>query len=371
MKIGRNDPCPCGSGKKYKKCCGSGMPDSNIIEAAERFGQAKGSLSPSKLPGDSNKRDPSEKLTFMESLGRPNLATAEIKRMEALMEGKSFGSEEELQAFFDAEMRKKNETGIKAFFGLSPQDMYLIQHESRKAFDYLVDLRGSISDAKTTKIPLLRQTLYLLNALKDGPLDLTQTGALKPAFVAAWFDATFLFGDTPEVRAAIRPRREGSNYDVLCARNCCERARLVSAKRSKLYITAKGAKVSSGPNYLDLYRELFPALLELYADDDHEFNVMNPWLAGHSVLFGLYVLGKNRPMGFSYDEIAEIYKKAFPEEQEYSSSIYPLIFAYFGCIHPATSLGLVDEQPFSISISQSNRKIKASAFYDTLVRWKK
>jgi SEC-C motif-containing protein len=22
IKIGRNDPCPCGSGKKYKKCCG-------------------------------------------------------------------------------------------------------------------------------------------------------------------------------------------------------------------------------------------------------------------------------------------------------------------------------------------------------------
>jgi preprotein translocase subunit SecA len=23
VKIGRNDPCPCGSGKKYKNCCGS------------------------------------------------------------------------------------------------------------------------------------------------------------------------------------------------------------------------------------------------------------------------------------------------------------------------------------------------------------
>ena len=22
---GRNDPCPCGSGKKYKKCCGKGQ----------------------------------------------------------------------------------------------------------------------------------------------------------------------------------------------------------------------------------------------------------------------------------------------------------------------------------------------------------
>ncbi|MCD7826172.1 MAG: SEC-C domain-containing protein [Clostridiaceae bacterium] len=24
-KIGRNDPCPCGSGKKYKKCCGANV----------------------------------------------------------------------------------------------------------------------------------------------------------------------------------------------------------------------------------------------------------------------------------------------------------------------------------------------------------
>ena len=23
-KVGRNSPCPCGSGKKYKRCCGAG-----------------------------------------------------------------------------------------------------------------------------------------------------------------------------------------------------------------------------------------------------------------------------------------------------------------------------------------------------------
>ncbi len=27
VKVGRNDPCPCGSGKKYKKCCGANKPD--------------------------------------------------------------------------------------------------------------------------------------------------------------------------------------------------------------------------------------------------------------------------------------------------------------------------------------------------------
>ena len=24
LKVGRNDPCPCGSGKKFKKCCYTG-----------------------------------------------------------------------------------------------------------------------------------------------------------------------------------------------------------------------------------------------------------------------------------------------------------------------------------------------------------
>ena len=32
-KVGRNDPCPCGSGKKYKKCCGAGLPD---IESGDK-----------------------------------------------------------------------------------------------------------------------------------------------------------------------------------------------------------------------------------------------------------------------------------------------------------------------------------------------
>ena len=29
QKVGRNDPCPCGSGKKFKRCCGSRPPATN------------------------------------------------------------------------------------------------------------------------------------------------------------------------------------------------------------------------------------------------------------------------------------------------------------------------------------------------------
>ncbi|MGQ0550857.1 MAG: SEC-C metal-binding domain-containing protein, partial [Armatimonadota bacterium] len=35
MSVGRNDPCPCGSGKKYKKCCGAATLDVGP-DAAER-----------------------------------------------------------------------------------------------------------------------------------------------------------------------------------------------------------------------------------------------------------------------------------------------------------------------------------------------
>jgi hypothetical protein len=34
-KIGRNDPCPCGSGKKYKKCHGAGGPPVASANAAD------------------------------------------------------------------------------------------------------------------------------------------------------------------------------------------------------------------------------------------------------------------------------------------------------------------------------------------------
>ena len=36
MKIGRNDPCPCGSGKKYKHCCllKKSMSTGDLIRAA-------------------------------------------------------------------------------------------------------------------------------------------------------------------------------------------------------------------------------------------------------------------------------------------------------------------------------------------------
>ena len=58
-KTGRNDPCPCGSGKKFKKCCESKAPKKSIGSAQILSGANKMSsffqrhvtpISPTKAP---------------------------------------------------------------------------------------------------------------------------------------------------------------------------------------------------------------------------------------------------------------------------------------------------------------------------------
>jgi hypothetical protein len=55
-KVGRNDPCPCGSGKKYKQCCGkrfklslallAGLAIAMLIKQFEAEGQSASSPVP-------------------------------------------------------------------------------------------------------------------------------------------------------------------------------------------------------------------------------------------------------------------------------------------------------------------------------------
>jgi preprotein translocase subunit SecA len=37
QKIGRNDPCPCGSGKKYKKCCGKNLEQGEVRDEVSKM----------------------------------------------------------------------------------------------------------------------------------------------------------------------------------------------------------------------------------------------------------------------------------------------------------------------------------------------
>lgn len=53
-RVGRNDPCPCGSGKKYKKCCAgkTGMQKYNtrVISSGSTTNDKVASLMGKKIP---------------------------------------------------------------------------------------------------------------------------------------------------------------------------------------------------------------------------------------------------------------------------------------------------------------------------------
>jgi Tfp pilus assembly protein PilF len=55
-KIGRNDPCPCGSGKKYKRCCLS-KHEAAAAERAAAAAQAAARLAPPAFAWDDDGLD--------------------------------------------------------------------------------------------------------------------------------------------------------------------------------------------------------------------------------------------------------------------------------------------------------------------------
>ncbi|MBT7206406.1 MAG: hypothetical protein HN868_03545, partial [Gammaproteobacteria bacterium] len=79
MKTGRNDPCPCGSGKKYKHCC----------------------LSPASVVND---------------------------ELKGLLAEQEFDSIDDVQAVADQFMQQKNQLPQDDFQGLSPEQVHRMLH---------------------------------------------------------------------------------------------------------------------------------------------------------------------------------------------------------------------------------------------------
>src|SRR4030065_213567 len=133
MKIGRNDPCPCGSGRKYKNCCHdrqvSGHPPSEAREVLDELGQ--------------------------------------------MIKGQSFASLEELQAFTDRFMRQRNQAPLADFHGLSPDQMPRFLHfpfDSPNLVTYATVVAGE------PRAPILALFHLLAEAIGERGCQATATG---------------------------------------------------------------------------------------------------------------------------------------------------------------------------------------------------
>jgi hypothetical protein len=101
--VGRNEPCPCGSGKKYKRCCGVDAAPKLTAPAAGPAGLPGG------LPPGMDQMDPAMMMQLSQAFQR--LPRAQMQKFQSLMQramaGKDVSREaEELERSLPPEFKE-------------------------------------------------------------------------------------------------------------------------------------------------------------------------------------------------------------------------------------------------------------------------
>lgn len=236
-KIGRNDPCPCGSGKKYKRCC-------------------------------------------------QGLAAATNDELSEVLAGKDFNSREDMQAFIDVFMQQKNNQPIDDFQGLSSEQVHRLLHFPFDSPDLFL---FSERVAHEIEAPVLSLVRYIVEAIDDKGLKLTARGNL-PQKLCKEAAKDFL-GSIPEddIFHRMRVNKEEDFFDLHVARLLLELAGFLRKSKGRLFLTKKYQSQAAGVGVVGIY----PTLLQYYCQtfnwgywDHHEdINFIQ-----QSALFSLYLL---------------------------------------------------------------------------------
>ena len=277
MKTGRNDPCPCGSGLKYKKCC------------ADRDSAAE----------------------------RERVAGPVMDEMKELLKGKNFASLDEANAFLRQHTQQRNQTVIDDFHGLSSEQMHRFLHfpfESPDLVNY------ALFPGTELRVPILA----LFNLLADGigvaGLKATSTGNLPRNFCRE-ASRTYLgeeeygrFWRHGELR--MEPEFRGLHTTRLVA----ELAGLIRKYQGKFILSKECRKLLADKEFAVIYHRLLQAFVTKFnwAYDDHLGDI--PFLQ-QSFLFTLYLLSRYGEESRSSVFYEDIFLRAFPN---LLSQIHPL-----------------------------------------------
>jgi hypothetical protein len=278
MKIKRNDPCPCGSGKKYKKCC-LGRQNDN--------------------PG-------------------PESLQSTMDEIRERMKGGEFSSLEEAQAAMDQLMRAKNTAPLAEFHGLSPEQMHHILHFS---FDSPELVRFAETIAPPLDVPALKLFSLLAGAIGDKGLKPTATGNLPRNFCQ---EAALSFWGEEKYAEQTRYgsiRSEMDFFDMHCLRLVAGMAGLVRKYKGKFILSVKCRKIIAAQGIGGVYPDLFKAYVQKF-NWAYTYGYQEIHFIQRSFLFTLFLLKKYgdklRPQSF-YEDIFWLY----PELSKVIISVIP------------------------------------------------
>ena len=269
MKIGRNEPCPCGGGIKYKKCCARKQETG---------------------------RQHAEMGTVM----------AEVKE---LLKGRSFDSLEEANAFISRHMQQRNQAPSIDFHGLSPKQMHRILYFP---FDtpHLVTL-PSVLDI-VPQAPIMSFFNLLVDGIGDQGLKQTATGNLPRNFCR---ESAMAYIGEDEYRRWSRfgeLRTEPEFGEMHVTRLVAELAGLIRKYKGKFILSRKCRNLLAGQGRSGIYPLMFRAFVREYnwAYQDNYGEI--PFIQ-HSFLFSLYLLTRYGSEWRDNAFYEDCFLRAFPD----------------------------------------------------------
>lgn len=268
MKIGRNDPCPCGSGLKYKKCCADKLEEDAPSTAQEEFRE----------------------------------------QLRELLREKHFSSVEEARAFISGYFENYNKTPMDDLLGLTPNQMHRVLYlpfDSPELVTFPSPLDIEPAAPITTLFTLLTE------AIGENGLKGTATGNLPRNFCR---EAAISF--LGEEGYGERTRFGGINTEpdfpeLHVTRIVGELAGLVRKYKGKFILSRECRNLLTGEGMSAIYPRLFRAFaLEYnwgYQDRYPDFSIIQ-----QSFAFTLYLLERFGTEWQPSSFYAERFIQAFP-----------------------------------------------------------
>lgn len=269
MKIGRNDPCPCGSGLKYKKCCADKAKDG----------------------------------------AEPTGTGAIMDEVRKNLQAQNFNSLEEANAFIGQFMQQRNQAPVVDFHGLSSEQMHRMLNFPFETPN-LVTFASPLPAAPQAPISALCN--LLVEAIGEQGVKATATGNLprtlcREAALAFWGEEKYRhearFGEI---------RTEPDFGELHVTRLVAEFAGVIRKYKGKFIIGRESRKILADEGQAGIYPRLFKAYVNEYNWGYRDRMAEVPFIQ-QSFLFSLYLLSKYGDDWKSNTFYEDCFLEAFPQ----------------------------------------------------------
>lgn len=278
--VGRNEPCPCGSGKKYKKCC----LDKDKLSSNQGIG---GNIS---------------------------------NELQKEIEGMHFSNIEEVQSFADDWVKDRNQTSLDQFQGLSPEQVHKLIYYPFSSPE-LVTFPETVSSV--SEAPIMILFAMLKDAIGEKGLKPTATGNLPRNFCR---EAALLYWGEEEYRIKTKYgqiNKEDNFFDLHTLRVVAEIAGLVRKYKGRFILSRNCREILKRDGLEGIYPVIFRAYAETFNWGYRDALDEALFVQG-AFLFTLYLLTKygatERESSFYEDCFINAFPDALQEIRDVSYS---------------------------------------------------